>query len=259
MLVIHATLCSLCLGRNTHIYRFVECSTCRKNTDQGIVKPMETSSLTNRIMQIALDHARKVKEAGQVLSQCVEAWVKGKASDAKKKYEQLVEIEAEADRHKNLLTTQLAEVKALGLLEKEMDPSLILKSDSLIDWAEGTAQRLLNCSWQKPPQIVVDKAIELADIIMQALALHRDAFFALNDNPDRVVKLCNEIDIAERKSDVSFRELQKLLYSDALKDVDLRKILPFLDAMEHLEGMGDIAEQVADSLKLLYIAKFGMK
>jgi uncharacterized protein Yka (UPF0111/DUF47 family) len=220
---------------------------------------METRSITNRIMQVALDHARKVKEAGQALSQCVEAWVKGDLNEAKLKYQLLVDIEAAADKSKNTLTTQLAEVKALGLLEKEMDPSLILRSDNLIDWAEGTGQRLMNCSWRKLPKIVVDKAIELADITMQALALHRDAFFALNDNPDRVVKLCNDIDIAERKSDVSFRELQKVLYSDELKDVDLRKILPFLDAMEHLEDMGDIAEQVADSLKLLYIAKYGTK
>jgi uncharacterized protein Yka (UPF0111/DUF47 family) len=220
---------------------------------------MESNSITNRIMQIALDHARKVKEAGQALAQCVEAWVKGNIDGAKVKYQQLVDIEAEADKSKNMLTTQLAEVKALGLLEKEMDPSLIMRSDNLIDWAEGTGQRLMNCSWRKPPKSVADKAIELSGIIMQALALHRDAFFALNDNPDRVVKLCNEIDVAERKSDVSFRELQKLLYSDELKDVDLRKILPFLDAMEHLEDIGDIAEQVADSLKLLNIAKYGTK
>jgi uncharacterized protein Yka (UPF0111/DUF47 family) len=220
---------------------------------------METSNITNRIMQIALEHARKVKEAGQALAQCVEAWVKGKIDESKLKYQQLVEIEADADKSKNMLTTQLAEVQALGLLEKEMDPSLIMRSDNLIDWAEGTGQRLMNCSWRKLPKSVVDKAIELSDIIMQALALHRDAFFALNDNPDRVVKVCNDIDVAERKSDVSFRELQRLLYSDELKEVDLRKILPFLDAMEHLEDMGDIAEQVADSLKLLYIAKYGAK
>lgn len=210
-------------------------------------------------MQIALEHARKVKEAGQALAQCVEAWVKGNIDESMIKYQQLVNIEAAADKSKNLLTTQLAEVKALGLLDKEMDPSLILRSDSLIDWAEGTGQRLMNCSWRGLPKVVIDKSIELADIIMETLALHRDAFFALNDNPDRVVKLCNDIDIAERKSDVSFRELQKVLYSDELKDVDLRRILPFLDAMDHLEGMGDIAEGVADSLKLLCIAKYGTK
>ncbi|MEX2681954.1 MAG: DUF47 domain-containing protein [Candidatus Sigynarchaeota archaeon] len=220
---------------------------------------METRGITNRIMQVALDHARKVKEAGQALAQCVEAWVKGNIDESKQKYQQLVEIEAEADKDKNMLTTQLAEVKALGLLEREMDPSLILRSDNLIDWAEGTGQRLMNCSWRKLPKTVADKAIELADIIMQALALHRDAFFALNDNPDRVLKVCNDIDLTERKSDVLFRELQKILYSDDLKDVDLRKILPFLDAMEHLEDIGDIAEQVADALKLLSIAKYGTK
>ncbi|MBN2150925.1 MAG: DUF47 family protein [Candidatus Lokiarchaeota archaeon] len=220
---------------------------------------METRGITNRIMQVALDHARKVKEAGQALAQCVESWVKGDLDDAKLKYQQIVDIEAEADKFKNALTTELAEIKALGLLEKEMDPSLILRSDNLTDWAEGTGQRLMNCSWRKLPKIVADKAIELADITMQTLALHRDAFFALNDNPDKVLKICNDISQAERKSDISFREMQKVLYSDELKDVDLRKILPFLDAMEHLEDMGDIAEQVADSLKLLYIAKYGMK
>nr|MDO8111110.1 DUF47 family protein [Candidatus Sigynarchaeota archaeon] len=216
-------------------------------------------SLSNRIMQIALDHVRKVKDCGASLSQCVELWVNGNIDGAKKKYDQIVEIEAAADKLKNSLTTQIAEVDALGLVGKELDPNLIMKTDSLVDYAEGVGQRLLNCSWRKIPEIVKKKAIELADVIMQAMALTRDAFFALNDNPDKVLKICNDIDIAERKSDVAFRELQRILYSDDLKDVDLRKILPFLDAMEHLEDIGDIAEQVADTLKLLYIAKYGVK
>ena len=32
-----------------------------------------------------------------------------------------------------------------------------------------------------------------------------------------------------------------------------------LDAMEHLEDIGDIAESVADNMRILYIARFGSK
>lgn len=218
---------------------------------------MATSSFQNRIMSIALDHVRRVKDCGTSLAQCVDAWVKGKNDAAKKKYDQILVIEADADKLKNSLTTQIAEVDALGLSGKIMDPNLIMKTDSLVDYSEGVGQRLLNCSWQNLPASVIEKAVALSDVIKKTTGLVRDAFFALNENPDKVVKICNDIDSAERDSDKIFRELETILYSDDLQDVDLRKILPFLDAMEHLEDIGDIAEQVADSLKILVIAKFG--
>ncbi|HME51385.1 MAG TPA: DUF47 family protein [Candidatus Lokiarchaeia archaeon] len=218
---------------------------------------MATTSFSNRIQQIALDHVRKVKECGASLAQCVDAWVRGKNEIAEKKYQQILAIEAEADKLKNSLTSQIAEVDALGLSGTIMDPNLIMKTDSLVDYSEGVGQRLLNCSWRNLPAAVIEKAVALSDVIKQTMGLVRDAFFALDDNPDKVVKLCNDVDAAERKSDTIFRELQTILYSDDLQDVDLRKILPFLDAMEHLEDIGDIAEQVADSLKILTIAKFG--
>lgn len=218
------------------------------------------SGLSNKIHAIALDHARKVKECGLVLAQCVDAWLSGDIDGARKRYDLLVEIEHDADKMKSGLVTLIAEASALGLIEKEKDLSgIILKADSIIDFSEGVGQRLLNCSWRGLPAIVTEKTAALADVIKLAMFLIRDAVFSLNEHPDKVLKLCSEIDDAERKSDVIFRDLQKTLYSDELKDVDLRKILPFLDAMEHLEDIGDIAEQVADSLKIFHVARHGGK
>jgi predicted phosphate transport protein (TIGR00153 family) len=222
-----------------------------------IVAGMATTSFSNRIMNIALDHVRRVKDCGTNLAQCVDAWVKGDIETAKEKYEQILVIEAEADDLKNSLTTQIAEVDALGLSGKIMDPTLIMKTDNLVDYSEGVGQRLLNCSWHGLPVSVIEKAVTLGEANQKTMDLVRDAFFALNENPDKTVKVCNDIDDAEREMDKIFRELQTILYSDELQDVDLRKILPFLDAMEHLEDIGDLAEQVADSLKILVIAKFG--
>lgn len=217
-------------------------------------------AFSNRIIRIAKEHSRKVKECGKTLAQLVELWVKGDIEESKKRYDLLVEIEADADKIKNSMIKETAEADALGVIGKEFDfSSIILQADGMIDYAEGVGQRLLNCTWRKLPDIVTEKAIELSEIIMVSMKLIRDAFFALSDTPDKTLKICNEIDKYERKSDISFRELEKILYSDDLKDVNLRKILPFLDAMEHLEDIGDISENVADSLKILYIAKFGIK
>ncbi|MHA1892231.1 MAG: DUF47 domain-containing protein [Promethearchaeota archaeon] len=216
--------------------------------------------LSNKVLQIALDHARKVKECASTLAQVIEHWVKGEREEAQKKYELLITIEKEADKIKNSLTLEVAEVDMLGLVGKEMSfTGIILKTDQLIDYAEGTAQRLIYCSWTDIPADVMDKAIKLSEVIMDALFKVRDVFYSLQNNPDRILKYCKDIDDLERESDKMFRELQKILFSDALKSVDLRIILPFLDAMEHLEDMGDIAESVADSMKIFYIGKFGSK
>jgi predicted phosphate transport protein (TIGR00153 family) len=217
------------------------------------------SGLSNRIMQIALDHSRKVKECGSTLAQLVELWLKGENEEAKKKYELLIEIESEGDKIKNNMIKEIAEADSLGLLGKESEfTSLILETDQLIDFSEGTGQRLVNCRWKNIPSEVSEKALELSEIIMEAMIKVRNAFFTLTNNPDKkVLKLCTDIDKLESKSDKIFRELQRILYSDELKDVSLRKILPFLDAMEHLEDIGDITEMVADGIKILYIAKFG--
>nr|MDO8119560.1 DUF47 family protein [Candidatus Sigynarchaeota archaeon] len=155
---------------------------------------------------------------------------------------------------------ETAEVDKLGLLAKDSDFStLVLKADSIIDYAEGVGQRLMFCKWQKLPNKVSQKAIQLSEAIMDAAVLVRELVFAYFEKADKVPRICNQIDGAERKSDVLFREIQGILFSDDLNDVDLRKILPFLDAMEHLEDMGDLAEQLADSFKISYVAKFGVK
>ncbi|MFX0100254.1 MAG: DUF47 domain-containing protein [Candidatus Hodarchaeota archaeon] len=219
-----------------------------------------SSGLSNKIIQIALDHARKVKDCGTTLARCIELWFKGEYDEARKLYEFLVEIENDADKLKNSIFMKVAEADMLGLIGKDSDfTSLILKTDQIVDYGEGTAQRLMNMNWKNIPDNVKAKAIELSEVIMNTLILVRDMFFAISDNPDKIIKLCTQIDKAERESDLIFRELQRILYSEELKDVDLRIILPFLDAMEHLEDMGDIAERVADNMRILYIARFGSK
>ncbi|MHA1683357.1 MAG: DUF47 family protein [Promethearchaeota archaeon] len=219
-----------------------------------------SSSLSNRIMKIAQDHSRKVKECGATLAQMIELWINGDVEEAKKRYELLIEIEKNADIIKSRLTTEIAEADMLGLIGKDTDfSSLILKTDQIIDYSEGTGQRLTFCTWKELPPVVKDKAIALSEVILESTMLVRDAFYALENNPDKILKICDDIDAKESKSDKIFRELQRILYSDQLKDVDLRLILPFLDAMEHLEDMGDIAESVAARLKIIYIARFGSK
>ncbi|MHA1716839.1 MAG: DUF47 domain-containing protein [Promethearchaeota archaeon] len=217
-----------------------------------------SSSFSNRITQISIDHSRKVKESGVALSNCIEAWLAGDDEKAQKYYMLLEEIEEEGNQIKDKLIREIAEVDNLGLIGNVQNlSSLVLKTDQLIDYSEGTAQRLINLTWHDIPNTVQDKAIELSNAIMEALKLVRDAYYAIGSNPDRVLKICREIDVYEKTSDKIFRDLEKILYSDDLKDVSLRKILPFLDAMEHLEDIGDIAESVADSIRILYISRYG--
>lgn len=219
-----------------------------------------SSGLSNRIVKIAIDHSRKVKECGSTLARLIESWLKGDETETGKLYELLIDIEKDADKIKNSLTVEIAEADMLGLIGKETDfTSVILKADQIIDYAEGTGQRLNFCTWRDLPDEVASKAIELSEVIMEAIILVRDAFFAFGNNPDKILKICAQIDVAESRSDKVFRSLQRHLYSEDLESVPLRKILPFLDAMEHLEDIGDIAEQVADNLKIIYIARFGSK
>jgi len=74
----------------------------------------------------------------------------------------------------------------------------------------------------------------------------------LEQNSKKAVELAIEVDAAERDADAAHRGFTQFLYSSNL---DIKVLLRLKDLGQHLEEIADAAEDAADAVRIIAIAR----
>ena len=89
---------------------------------------------------------------------------------------------------------------------------------------------------------LINKTINMADVLKSAIK-------SLRDNPDLVFKNTTSIHEIENEIDTIYRQFLEYLYSN--ENLDVRKILRIRDSIVLLEQLADRIHDIADNLRIL--------
>ncbi|MHA1733991.1 MAG: DUF47 domain-containing protein [Promethearchaeota archaeon] len=196
-------------------------------------------------LSVAQDHARIVNRAVKEMALCVEAWTEGNEEEMARKLELVNKLERDADGIKKKIIKMVAEAQT-SLSRTDM-LRMILQIDELADYAEGTAVRITRVKY-RPREKIAEEVNALARGVVKSARIMRQALSELMNNPEKVMRRCEELDAAEREVDELFRDLETNLFDDL--SMDVRILLQIRSVAYHMEDMGDIAMRVGDAIRI---------
>lgn len=202
--------------------------------------------LGNKFLDIVQDYIRYVNRSVKEMCLCVDAWTKGDKPEMEKKLALVTKIEKDADAIKYKLIKDVAEAETF-LFRSDM-LRLILQIDEIVDYAEGTSVRITRIDYSPSEKLAMDLN-DLCDEVMKTIQVLRSALLELPKNPTKAIKHCEALDVAERRVDGIFRDLETNLFADL--SMDVRILLQLRSVAYHLEDMGDIAERAGDAIRII--------
>ncbi len=204
----------------------------------------------DKFLSVSQDHARVVNRAVKEMALCVEAWTKGDTELTAQKLALVVKLERDANAIKNKIIQMVAGAQT-SLSRTDMI-RMVLQIDEIADYAEGTAVRISRIKYE-PRQEIADEMINLAQGVVKSAKIMRQALLELVNNPQKAMKRCEELDLAEQEVDNLFRNLETNLFEDL--SMDVRILLQIRSVAYHLEDMGDIAMRVGDAVRIFALTR----
>ncbi|MHA1300548.1 MAG: DUF47 domain-containing protein [Candidatus Helarchaeota archaeon] len=198
------------------------------------------------------DYMRIVFSAIKELSVMLDEWFGKKTKSLDKKLSKLTELESKAEDLKRIILDELSEAEAM--LHREDFMRLVMSIDEIVDVTEGTGYRIKSVSdWEPDPrtreilQEMMNKVIEIMNSLKTVL-------FILTQNAEQAIKGTEKISSIERDIDNIRRKLIDHIYS---LDLDFKLVLKMRDLINHIEELADLTERVADSARIIGVARRG--
>jgi predicted phosphate transport protein (TIGR00153 family) len=215
-----------------------------------VVLPAETEErVKRRALSVCQDHLRKVLDLTRKVPQLIEVFVKNDKQKARELYGEIRNGEEEVDRARRLVSQELAEIGAI-LLSREDFLRFTNLTSEIADFSEGIAFRLIeiaNHSWNVPMDIKKD-LLRLSEGVFETALKLRETVMVLNYGASKTMEKAKDVEIAERKVDVIYRELEiKLLCSK----MDFPAMVLLRDVTKLLEDSADKAEDATDAARIL--------
>ena len=205
-----------------------------------------SSNFDQDILDASQDHIRKVVNCVKGMVQTIDAWLQGNDPLMKEKLEMTRKYEQDADGVKDILLRKTAEAETV--IHRQDLLQLILKVDEIADYAEGVAVRVSYITY-RPNDYIGKQISELGKMVLSCVTNVREAIFELAKRSKRVYDMCDEIDKGEQAIDDIFRSLEADLFKSF--DMDVRIMMQIRSMTYHMEDMGDIAESVADFIRIV--------
>jgi len=215
-----------------------------------LVLPAETEErVKRRALSVCQEHLRKVMDLSRKVPQLIEFFVKNDKEKARQLYDEMRRGEEEVDKARRLVSQELAEIGAI-LLSREDFLRFTNLTSEIADFSEGIAFRLIeisNHNWNVPMEIKKD-LLRLSEAVFDAVLKLRETVMVLNYGAAKTMEKAKDVEIAERKVDVIYRELEiKLLCSK----MDLPPMVLLRDVTKLLEDSADKAEDATDAARIL--------
>lgn len=218
-----------------------------------MVFPVETEErVKRRALSICQDHVRKVLEVSRRVTGMVDSFAKGDRESARQAFAEIKKLEEEVDDARRAVARELAEIGGL-LTSREDFLRFIDQANEIADFYEGIGFRLLEImgrGWEIPPEIIKGLT-ELSDGVFEAVTKLRETTMTLNYSSTKALEKAKEVDVAERRVDDLYRELEiKVLNSK----MEIPLLLLLRDVIQMLEDVSDKAEDASDAACILAFA-----
>ena len=215
-----------------------------------MVLPAETEErVKRRALSVCQDHLRKVLDLTRKVPQMIEVFMKNDKEKATQLYGEIRNGQEEVDRARRLVSQELAEIGAI-LLSREDFLRFTNLTSEIADFSEGIAFRLdeiANHKWNVPMDIKKD-LLRLSEGVFETVLKLRETVMVLNYGASKTMEKAKDVEIAERKVDAIYRELEiKLLCSK----MDFPAMVLLRDVTKLLEDSADKAEDAADAARIL--------
>jgi len=200
------------------------------------------------------DYMRIVFSAIKELSVMLDEWFTGKTESLDKRLEKLTELESKAEELKRIILDKISEAEAM--MHREDLMRLVMSVDEIVDVTEGTGYRLKAVSnWNPAPE--AKKILqEMMNKVIEIMSSLKTVIFILTQNAEQAIKGTEKISSIERDIDKIRRRIIDHVYS---LDLDFRLVLRIRDLVNHIEEIADLTERVADSARIIGVARRGFK
>ncbi|MEM2984425.1 MAG: DUF47 family protein [Candidatus Jordarchaeaceae archaeon] len=204
------------------------------------------------VLEIIQDHIRKILFAVKELAPFLEAWFEGNEAEMEKIILKISQAENEAEEIKLALLDELS--VAATLIQREELMRLVLTTDEIADYAEGTAFRLKGLKNWKPKEALKEDLRNLVNTTINSVETLRDSIFTIVEDAERAKKAAEEVDKVERFMDQIHRAIEQTLFE---LDIDNRTLIRLLSVVSNLEDAVDTAGKAADAVRIIAVARLG--
>lgn len=215
-----------------------------------MVLPAETEErVKRRALSVCQEHLRRVLDQTRKVPQMIEFFMKNDKEKTKELYDEIRNGEEEVDKARRLVSQELAEIGAI-LLSREDFLRFTNLTSEIADFSEGIAFRLNEITihrWNVSMDIKKD-LLRLSEAVFETVLRLRETVMVLNYGASKTMEKAKEVEIAERKVDTIYRELEiKILTST----MDLPALILLRDVTQLLEDSADKSEDAADATRIL--------
>ena len=215
-----------------------------------MVLPEETEErVKRRALNVCQDHLRKVLDLTRKVPQMMDCFLKNDKEKTKQFFNEIRSGRDEVDQARRLVSQELAEIGAI-LLSREDFLRFTNLTSEIADFSEGIAFRvneIANHKWNVPMDIKKD-LLKLSEAVLEAVVKLRETVMVLNYGAAKTMEKAKDVEIAERKVDAIYRELEIKLLSSKM---DFPALILLRDVLQLLEDSADKAEDAADAVRIL--------
>jgi len=167
-------------------------------------------------------------------------------------YEEVQRLGDEVDNSKRTVAQELVEIGAI-LLNREDFLRFTDVTSEIADFCKGIAFRvsqLTERGWSVPLNLRKETS-NLASAVFDVFTKLRDTFLMLNYGSPKVLEKAKDVEVAERKVDNMYRELEMNILNSKM---GIPTLLLMRDIIQLLEDTADRIEDAADATRILAFA-----
>ncbi|MCD6535892.1 MAG: TIGR00153 family protein [Thaumarchaeota archaeon] len=199
-------------------------------------------------MKLSQRHLSKINDLTKTFRKFVEAFVKGNLDDMKKLYEDIFDIEREADNEKEKIIIEVSK-GPFHPIDREDIMRLVLTMDDIAANIKSASRKMLYSNPESVPTDVRNEFLKLGDMIIEIVSRLETALDALIKGSKDTLKLADSVEREEEEIDDFRVELIAKILKWGDETGKLSSLLMLKEAVENLENASDKAEDVADIIR----------
>jgi predicted phosphate transport protein (TIGR00153 family) len=215
-----------------------------------LVLPAETEErVKRRALNVCQDHLRKVVDVTRKVPQMIDCFSKNNKDGTRQLFSEIRTGEDEVDKARRLVSQELAEIGAI-LFSREDFLRFTNLTSEIADFSEGIAFRLNEITthnWSVPTDIKKE-LLKLSEAVLETVVKLRETVMVLNYGAAKTMEKAKDVEVAERKVDEIYRQLEIRLLSSKM---DFPALILLRDVLQLLEDSADKAEDAADAVRIL--------
>jgi predicted phosphate transport protein (TIGR00153 family) len=185
-------------------------------------------------------------------AQVIDAFMENDKSSLQKLYSEVQELGDGVDDSKRAVAQELVEIGTI-LISREDFLRFTDVTSEIADFCKGIAFRLskmVERGWDVPSNIKKG-IVDLAGAVSDTASMLRDTFLMLNYGSPKVLEKAKDVEVAERKVDDKYRDLEIAILESKL---DINTLLLMRDIIQLLEDIADKIEDASDAVRILAFA-----